>query len=38
MLHGVAEELEEHFGIGHATLQPEVSEPSPAHLAHTHEH
>ena len=38
MLHGVAEELEEHFGIGHATLQPEVSEPSQAHLAHMHNH
>ncbi len=37
MLHGAAEALEESFGIGHVTLQPEL-EPSVAHLAHVHNH
>jgi cobalt-zinc-cadmium efflux system protein len=32
-----ATELNEHFGIGHVTLQPEVGEPSAEHLAHTHQ-
>lgn len=32
-----AEELEEHFGIGHVTLQPEIA-PSAAHVAAMHNH
>ena len=32
-----AEELEEHFGIGHVTLQPEMA-PSAAHVAAMHNH
>ncbi len=36
MLHHAAEELEEQFGIGHVTLQPELKEPSADHLAHVH--
>lgn len=38
MLHGTAEALEERFCIGHATLQPELEEPSAAHLTHVHSH
>jgi cobalt-zinc-cadmium efflux system protein len=36
-LHHAAAELEEHFGIGHVTLQPELGEPSAEHLAHVHQ-
>jgi hypothetical protein len=32
-----ADELEEHFGIGHVTLQPEKA-PSAAHVAAMHNH
>lgn len=38
VLHHAAGELEEHFAIGHVTLQPELEEPSAAHLAHVHNH
>ena len=38
VLHDVAEELEERFGIGHVTLQPELNQPTAAHLAHVHNH
>lgn len=37
MLAHAAEELEEHFGIGHVTLQPERA-PSAAHVAAMHNH
>ncbi len=37
-LHRTAEELNEHFGIGHVTLQPELASPSAAHLASVHNH
>ncbi len=37
-LHRTAEELNEHFGIGHVTLQPELESPSAAHLASVHNH
>jgi cobalt-zinc-cadmium efflux system protein len=36
MLHHTSEELEEHFGIGHVTLQPELKQPSAARLAQVH--
>lgn len=36
MLAHAAEELNEHFGIGHVTLQPELKELSSAHLAALH--
>ena len=36
-LHDIAHELEEHFGIGHVTLQPELGEPSTEHLAGVHQ-
>jgi hypothetical protein len=38
VLHHAAEELEEPFGIGHVTLQPELEEPSAAHPAGVHNH
>ena len=38
MLIQVAQELNEHFGISHATLQPELQEPSADHLAAMHNH
>lgn len=37
VLHDIAHELDEHFGIGHVTLQPELREPSADHLAGVHQ-
>ncbi len=36
VLHRAAEELEERFGIGHVTLQPELKAPTEEHLAEAH--
>lgn len=36
-LHDIAHELDEHFGISHATIQPELNEPSADHLAEVHQ-